>query len=123
MKKNLIYERVERKAKFRRRMIKAWGAVRSGLGYKRAAVRESYRETVKDIEDECFDGILLSLSPRNCDKSMNVQMRLLRRIVEKRQAQITHRYLGHTQDLLTHHTVTANSKRCMKELRKHQNCL
>lgn len=123
MKKGLVYERVERKAKIRRRMIKAWSAVRSGVGYKRAAVKESYRETVRNIENEVFDGILLSLSPRNCEKSMNVQMRLLRRIVEKRQAQVAHRYLGRTQDLLTSYTATANTKRCMKELRKRQNCL
>lgn len=123
MKQTIFHKRVESKAKVRRRIIKAWTVVGRGMRYKRAAVRESYKGTVQDIENEMFDGIILSLSPRNSDKGINVQMRLLRRIVEKRQSQAVRRHFGHSEDLSANHTATANSKRCMRELRKFQNCL
>lgn len=105
-----------REAKARRKVAEKWSCVGSTPRYIRAAVREASYNSVRAIRDEAFDGILLSLSSRNSNKSMNVQKRLLRRIVEKRQAQIAHHYLGHTEDLTASYATSRCSSRCMRKL-------
>ncbi len=80
-------------ANARRKVAKRWAMVGKGIKYKHAAARESAKMVAIKIEDDVFDGILLSLSPRHSKHSQNRQRRLLRRIVEKRQAQATFRRL------------------------------
>lgn len=108
------------KRKINRKIIKRWTIVGNSMFYKLAAVREASRGSLHDIKEDIFDGILISLSPRHKDKSINVQKRIIRRIVEKRQAQITHRYIGHTDDLVASHIASAYSSKCMKMLHQYQ---
>lgn len=123
MRQRTIEMRKRTEANARRRVAKAWARTGSCMGYKRAAVRETYRSTVENMEEELFDGIILSLSLRNSRKSMSVQMRVLRRIAEKRQAQAAYRYIGRSEDLLTEKVLSTCGKSCMRELRRYRMCM
>ena len=125
-----MVEKAERIKKMRRQEANArhevnnsWKKVGNSLRYKRAAMRESYIHTVSNMEQMLFDGILLNLSPRNSGKSMNIQMRLVRRIVEKRQAQIIHQCIGRSEDSFAERMAFVYGKRCMRELRRYQMCI
>lgn len=109
--------------KINRNIAKKWAIVGNSMRYKRAAVREASWNSFDDIKEDAFDGILIDLSPHNSGKSLNVQKRIFRRIVEKRQAQIAHRYIGHTEDLTASHIASAHSSKCMKMLHQYQNCI
>ena len=109
--------------KINRNVARSWAIVGNSMRYKRAAVKEVSWNSLDDIKVEVFDGILITLSPHNSGKSLNVQKRLLRRIVEKRQAQIAHRYIGHTEDLTASHIASAYSSKCMMMLLQYQNCI
>lgn len=104
-------------------MAECWTIVGNSMRYKRAAVREASWNSLDDIKGDVFDGILIALSPHNSGKSMNVQRRVLRRIVEKRQAQIAHRYIGRTDDLLASRIASVCSSRCMRRLHQYQYCI
>lgn len=123
MRQRTVEMRKGIEANARRRVAKAWAKTGNCMAYKRAAVRETYRNTVDSIEDELFDGIILSLSPHNSRKSTSVQMRVLRRIAEKRQAQAAYRYIGRSEDLLTDKLTSMCCKNCMRELRRYQMCV
>lgn len=104
-------------------VAKRWAIVGDSMRYKRAAVREASWNSLDDIKEEAFDGILITLSSHNSGKSLNVQKRILRRIVEKRQAQIAHRYMGHTDDLTASHLASVYISKCMEMLHQYQNCI
>ena len=74
-------------ANARRKVAKNWDKIAHGSRYQKAAAKESCRRATKQMEEELFDGILLNLRCKNKVKSYNAQKRILRRIVEKRQAQ------------------------------------
>lgn len=112
-----------RRRKFKKSLAECWTIVGNSMKYRRAAVREASRNSLDDIKGDVFDGILIALSPHNSGKSMSVQKRVLRRIVEKRQAQIAHRYIGRTDDLLASRIVSVCSSRCMRRLHQYQNCI
>lgn len=104
-------------------VAKRWAIVGNSMRYKCAAVREASWNSFDDIKEEAFDGILITLSSHNSGKSLNVQKRILRRIVEKRQAQIAHRYMGHTDDLTASHLASVYISKCMEMLHQYQNCI
>ena len=106
-----------------RRLAKAWESTSKMVSYKYASARESNRKIISDAKEMLYDGILLSLSHRNSDKSSPVQQRLLRRIIEKRQAQAIHRIAGRSQDRLARRMTRAYSSRCMRKLYRYQNCM
>ena len=114
-------EDMTKKEKLRKQALKFWSKIASGLKYKRAATRELYYNTLHEIEDDVYDGIILSLASRNSNKSLNVQKRILRRIVEKKQSQVAHRYYGHTDSRLAQYAASACTKHCMRELYRYQN--
>lgn len=123
MRQRTIEMKKRIEANVRCRVAKSWARTGNCMGCKRAAVMETYRYTVDKMEEELFDGIILSLSQRNSRKSMSVQMRVLRRIVEKRQAQAAYRYIGRSKDLLTEKVLSTCGKSCMRELRRYRVCL
>lgn len=123
MRKTTAEMRKRTVANARRRVAEAWARTGKCMSYKRAAVRETYKHITDDIKDELFDGILISLSPRNSHKGIGAQMRVLRRIAEKRQAQAAYRYIGRSADLLTERITSACGKNCMRELRRYQMCM
>ena len=70
-----------------RRTNKRWERVETSDRYRKAATEELCNVTTNKIEIEVLDGILLNLNIRSKMKPSKVQDRILRRIVEKRQAQ------------------------------------
>ena len=70
-----------------RRTNKRWERVETSNRYRKAATEELCNVTTNKIEIEVLDGILLNLNIRSKMKPSKVQDRILRRIVEKRQAQ------------------------------------
>lgn len=96
-----------------RKPYNAWKRLESSRRYRRAAARELCDVVTKKIVDEVLDGIVLNLSERYHDKSMSVQNRILRRIIEKRQAQANHRKNGRTEDLTSFRLAMTSTSRCM----------
>ena len=112
---------MSKKERIRKRLLKSWTKIACGIRYKYAATEEMYRNTMQEMENQMSDGVIqLSLSSRYRDKSINVQKRVLRRIIEKKQSQMAHRFFGHTDNLLTKRIANVFSKRCMKEVSRHQ---
>lgn len=101
-----------------KRTNKHWKRVETSDRYRNAATEELCNVTTNKIEIEVLDGILLNLNVRSQVKPLRVQDRILRRIVEKRQAQASHKKHGRSEDLTTMHiTITCTSK-CMEDIRK-----
>lgn len=108
----------KREADARRRVAQAWAKIGEGKKYRKAAARKASRAITAEICAELFDGILLQLSPRYADRSKTVQKRVLRRIVEKRQAQAMHREIGRSDNLFTSYIAGRASSRCMRTLKQ-----
>lgn len=92
-----IHKRAE--AKVRRMIAKRWLILGYSVKYQKAAAKELCHRINLKLKDELFDGILLNLYDRHSKKPYNAQQKILRRIVEKRQAQMAYRKTGHTDDL------------------------
>lgn len=116
--KKLPISRAIIEANARRAVNKRWKQMERTNGYHCALMREICKATTAKIEEEVLDGILLQLKERNESKSASAQNRLLRRIVEKRQAQATHSRDGRTSDLTYRHVMETNTSRSMAAIRK-----
>lgn len=101
-----------------KRTNERWGCVEKTAKYRKAAIRETCYETTKRIEIEVLDGLLLNLNTRNTDKPMSVQKRLLRRIVEKRQAQANHRKNGRSEDLASLRITISCTSECLANINR-----
>lgn len=119
-------QRAKRKraeANARRKIAMDWDRVAHGIRYKRAAAKEFCRRTTLQMEEELFDGILLNLKGRKASAmSYNKQKRLLRRIVEKRQAQQTYRMAGRSSDRLWGHMQQQCISDSLNRMKRHQMC-
>ena len=102
----------------RSKVNKSWEKVEHTQRYRTASAKEVCETITKKIEVEVLDGILLNLSIKSQGKSMSVQNRILRRIVEKRQAQANHKKHGRTEDLTSIHITITSTSRCMEAIRK-----
>lgn len=87
-----------KEAKIRRKVAKRWDKIAKSVSYQKASTREWCKCETSKLKDELFDGILINLREKNSKKSYNRQKRLLRRIVEKRQAQKVHHIVGKTRN-------------------------
>lgn len=104
-------------ANAQRKVAKSWELVARSGKYRKAAAKESCGRLTQIMEGELFDGILLNLKGRNGMKSYTCQKRILRRIVEKRQAQSAHRRAGRSGNRFTkqlQHYCTSQSLDCLK---------
>jgi hypothetical protein len=101
-----------------RKVNKSWEKVEHTSRYRSASAREVCDTITKKIEIEVLDGILLNLSIKSQTKPSSVQNRILRRIVEKRQAQANHKKHGRTDDLTSIHISITSTSRCMEAIRK-----
>ena len=106
----------KKEAKARRKVNEYWQRLESTNKYRKAIVINTCRNTTDMIADEVLDGILLSLNDRNSKRSASEQKRLLRRIVEKRQAQALHAKIRKNRDRKSSVAVIDNSSRCMQRL-------
>lgn len=102
----------------RRKVNKSWVKVEYTPRYHSASARYMCDTITRKIEIEVLDGILLNLSIKNQAKSPSVQNRILRRSVEKRQAQANHKKFGRTEDLTSIHISITGTSRCMEAIRK-----
>lgn len=110
-------KRIQAEANARRKVAKSWELVARGIKYRKAAAKESCGRLTQILEEELFDGILLNLKGRNGMKSYACQKRILRRIVEKRQAQSAHRRAGRSGNRFTkqlQHYCTSQSLGCLQ---------
>ena len=105
-------------ANARRKLNKSWEKMEHTKRYRSASAKEVCDTITKKIEIEVLDGILLNLSIKSQAKPASVQNRILRRIVEKRQAQANHNKYGRTEDLTSVHVSITNISRCMEAIRK-----
>ena len=115
-------KRILAEANARRKLAKSWALLAKGVRYRKAAAKESCERLTQILEEELFDGILLNLSGRNGMKSYNCQKRILRRIVEKRQAQKAHRLVGRSCNMFTKQLLRYCSSQSLSCLQRYQLC-
>lgn len=113
-----IMKNKKAEANAHRKVNKSWEKVERTSRYRSASAREVCDTITKKIEIEVLDGILLNLSIKSQTKPSSVQNRILRRIVEKRQAQANHKKHGRTDDLTSIHISITSTSRCMEAIRK-----
>lgn len=113
---------IQAEANARRKVAKSWALLAKGVRYRKAAAKESCERLTLLIEEELFDGILLNLSGRNSMKSYTCQKRILRRIVEKRQAQSAHRLSGRSGNRFTKQLQLYCSSQSLDCLKRYQLC-
>ena len=107
-------------ANARRKVVKAWARLANGTKYQTAAVKDVCELTTLQMEEELFDGILFQ--DKNNVKSYSAQKRILRRIVEKRQAQRTHGKISRTEDCFSRHISRYCVSKIMNNLKSYQMC-
>ena len=110
-------------AKVRRELARKWSKMSHMIGYQKAAVKESCKRLTSQLEEELFDGILLNLQSKSCARSFGIQKRIVRRIVEKRQAQLVHCKVGRTSDGFARHMSQRCASRSMEDLVIYRRCL
>lgn len=110
-------KRKEKEAKARRKVNEDWQRIEVTNKYRKAANKSIGMSTTDKIATEVLDGILLNFNERNCDKSPSEQKRILRRIVEKRQAQAMHRSCCR-RDRKLETAITTNTSKCMDRLQR-----
>lgn len=111
-------KRIRTEANARRKVNKSWEKIEHTPRYRSASAKYVCDTITRKIEIEVLDGILLNLSIKSQTKSPSVQNRILRRIVEKRQAQANHKKFGRTEDLTSIHISITGTSRCMEAIRK-----
>lgn len=105
-------------AKIRKATYEKWMYTESTPKYRIAATKAVCESTTQKIEIEVLDGLLLRLKVKNQHKSLSVQNHLLRRIVEKIQAQANHKKNGRTCDCSFACLSICCTSRCIKEINK-----
>lgn len=105
-------------ANARRKSNKRWEHVEASDRYRKTATEELCNMTTSKIKIEVLNGILLNLDIKSQVKPSRVQDRILRRIVEKRQAQANHKKHGRSEDLTTMRITLTCTSKCMEEIRK-----
>lgn len=117
------YGKSKRKeAKVRRELAFKWSKISHKVGYQKAAMKECCKRLTLQIEDEIFDGIFLNLQGKSSSRSYSKQKRIVRRIVEKRQAQLVHSKVGRTCGGFARHMCQRCTSRSMEELAACQVC-
>lgn len=122
MRQKANQKRIQIEANARRKVAKSWALVAQSVKYRKATVKESCNRLTQILEEELFDGILLNLSGRNGMKSYTCQKRILRRIVEKRQAQSAHRLAGRSDNMFTRQLQRYCTSQSLDCLRRYQLC-
>lgn len=121
-KQEAIAKTKKKEAKARRKLAKRWDIISNGIAYKKASVKEFSRRTTLLMEEQLFDGIFLELKCCNEDISYMAKQRMLRRIIEKKQAQAVHRQIGRTDDRFSGFMKRQSFRRSYKEICNYQRC-
>lgn len=112
--------RKKAEANARHKVNEKWDKVKDSAKYRRAVARDFCHTVTGKIEEELLDGILLNL--KNTGKPANSQRRILRRIVEKRQAQANHKKNGRTCDLTSKHISIECTATSLRTIRQKMSC-
>lgn len=102
---------------------KRWQMLEESNRYKNAVAVVKSRKATSMIKDEVLDGIFLDLNERNQDKSRSVQKRVLRRIIEKRQAQVSARVHGSHAGRYVAYQVGKSTRMCMDSIYRSRHAL
>ena len=102
---------------------KRWTALEKRTRYIKWVEKDIFKNEVIKVKRDLFEGIFLTLDERNGHKSRSVQKRLLRRIVEKRLAQASHRRIGRMNGALIGYFIKSNVGKSMESLRRYQACI
>lgn len=113
---NKTERRRAKEAKARRRVNENWKRIEFTNKYLKATAQQVGRNTTDKIAEEVLDGIFLNLNARNSEKSASEQKRLLRRIVEKRQAQAIHAKTRRSRSRKATVAVIINSSKCLERI-------
>lgn len=105
------------KRQYQKSLSLSWEKLSKTKNYKFATIVVGRRKTTSQIADELLDGICLNLDQRNKDLSYPSQKRILRKIVEKRQAQMVHRHMGRTHNLLSDSLERECIRRSMQDIK------
>jgi hypothetical protein len=97
---------------------KRWMFLETTHKYRRSLAKETGNKTTEALKSELLDGLFITLNGRNNSKSDKEQARLVRRIVEKRQAQAAHHKIGRTDDLYASKVSRGNACKCMLAIRQ-----
>ena len=114
-KSTINFSTSKRKLKAAKNSNNSWLYIQSSDKYRNHVAIETCRRTTESLKLELYDGMSIVLNERNCVKSEKMQKRIMRRIIEKRQAQAAHHKLGRTADLFVPNIERANVSRCMYE--------
>lgn len=114
--------RKHEEANARRMVAKSWALLAKGVKYQKAAVKESCYRLTSILKEELFDGIFLNLNVRNSVKSYSCQKRILRRIVDKRQAQFVHRLACKSDRRFKEHLQRYYAGQSMDCLQRYHQC-
>ena len=113
-----IMKNKKAEANARRKVNKSCEKVEHTPRYRSASAKYVCDTITRKIEIEVLDGILLNLSIKSQTKSPSIHNRILRRIVEKRQAQANHKKFGRTEDLTSIHISITGTSRCLEAIHK-----
>ena len=105
-----------KEAQARRKLNEDWQKIEFTGKYRKAVARGAGWDTTDRIADEVLDGIFLKLKARDGEKSTSEQKRLLRRIVEKQQAQAIYAKTRKKRDRKTAVAVIINTNKCLERL-------
>ena len=114
-KSTINFSTSKRKMKAAKNSNNSWLYIQSSEKYRNHVAIETCRRTTESLKLELYDGMSIVLNERNCAKSEKMQKRIMRRIIDKRQAQATHHKLGRTTDMFVPNIERANVSRCMYE--------
>ena len=102
---------------------KRWQLLEVSHRYKMAVAHDRAHKATCKIKEEVLDGIFLELNARNQDKPRSVQNRVLRRIVEKRQAQVSARVHGTHAGRFAAYYTGRSTRRCMDSIARTRNAM
>lgn len=114
--KSATFKSHTKESKSRKRLYENWQRVEATNKYPRAVAKCAEKHTTARIAEEILDGIFLNLNRRSQDKSWSEQKRILRRIVENRQAQAIHLGTKKSRSQKTARAVVSNTSQCMVRL-------
>lgn len=114
--------RRQAEANARRKVNDSWEEISQSKRYKDAKMKDSCQRITQTIKEEMFDGTLLNLEERSRNKSYSTQKRILRRIVDKRQAQSVFHTTGRTENMFRKFQSKRSMSLIMNEIHKHQFC-
>ena len=100
----------------RRKVNDHWMRIENSCRYRKAVAYNVCRDITDQITEEVLDWIFLTLNERNEEKSTSEKNRLLRRIVEKRQAQAIHTKTRKNRDRKAAVAIAINSSKCLRRI-------